>query len=300
MKVSVIDIGSNTIKATLFKISSSGAKSVIGHRGHKARLAEYVVEDNSVRMLSAQGVEKLYSCIEDLTEFSFDRGCSHIHAFATASLRNLVNAEEIANEVMHRFSLSIDILSGEQEAMCSLRGLLSDGCADGIKEGIMIDMGGGSTEIVRFANGREPQAVSLPFGCLSLYKSFVTGKIPSDGELGAIEEYVSAELNKCSFVHNLGVPLFLIGGSARAVMKVINGKSLRTSLCSDGSDFAKTIEKFKQHDFFESAEKIVPGRSLTVTPAAAAYRIITEFIKPVSITVSDSGVREGYLEKILP
>ncbi|MBR6633653.1 MAG: hypothetical protein IKL05_05055 [Clostridia bacterium] len=300
MKVSVIDIGSNTVKATIFKISNKGKRSVLCHKGFKSKLITYVEEREGKRFLNDMGEVELYRAVSELIAFSQANSCENVFAFATASLRNVENSKEIVQKLNEKFSLQVEILTGEEEALCSLRGLLTDAEAEYIQEGIMIDMGGGSTEIVYFTNGELPKLVSLPFGCLSLYERFVGGDIPDESEAEQIENYVRAELEKCKYISNLSVPVFLIGGSGRAVSKIINSGTGKKSLRSDGSDFTKILEKFKDADYLSKAEEIIPGRALTVCPASIAYRTIVRLVRPTSITVSNSGVREGYLEKILP
>ncbi len=300
MNVTVIDIGSNTIKATVFKINKKGVKTVLAYKGYKAKLITFIVEENGSRLLSEQGYERLEASISALIDFSCEHKAEIIFAFATASLRGVDNSAEIIKKINEKFDISIEILSGEEEAICSMKGLLTEIESADMSEGVMIDMGGGSTEIVRFANGHNPEIVSLPFGCLTLYKDFVSGDLPTDKEIDNIEKYVNKQLEKCNYVKELNCPTFLIGGSARAVCKVIYNDKKNRNLRADGSDFTRVINKLRDKDFYFEAEKIIPERTKTISPSSVAYRCIVKYIKPSTILVSDSGVREGYLEKILP
>ena len=300
MNVCVIDIGSNTVKANVFSISSNGRREALDCKGCKVKLVASIAESDGKRILTDEGKRKLNDALEVLLDFSKSYLCQHVFAFATASLRNVDNASDVLCDVKTSFDLDVEILSGEEEALCSLRGLLSNDLAIGVREGIMVDMGGGSTEVVFFSNGTDPQLVSLPFGCVSLCEGFVKGNVPTDSERSAIEAYVKAELSRCGYAHNRHCPMFLIGGSGRAVCKVVNGSSENNSLRIDGSDFLVVLDKFKEKGYFENADSIIPGRAKTVCPAAIAFRMITEFVSPSSLAVCDSGVREGYLEKILP
>lgn len=299
MNISVIDIGSNTVKATVFKISNK-SRLVVGYKGIKAKLISYIEICSGKRYLSENGVRLLYDSIGELITFSEGYSCDSVFAFATASLRNTENSKEILTNIYNTYSLNVTILSGEEEALYSLKGLLNDELCSGIPEGVMIDMGGGSTEIVHFVNGRNPEIFSLPFGCLSLYNDYVKGSVPTRDEEKRIEQYVTKEMENCLFVKNIGVPVFFIGGSGRAIYKLIDKKIKENQLRADGTDFITVLNKFKDEEFFFAAEKLVPGRTTTVCPASIAYRTIVNFISATSIFVSDSGVREGYLEKILP
>lgn len=300
MNVSVIDIGSNTVKATIFSLLENKKRTVIDYKGYKSKLVACVEEIDGMRVMSSEGISRLNSSLKGLMDFSAMHSCERIYAFATASLRGIENTEEVLSSVKETVGLDIEILTGEEEAMCSLRGLLSDEITLGIKSGVMIDMGGGSTEVVYFSDGNEPLLKSLPFGCVSLYEKFVSGEIPTAEEIKAIEKYVAKELLGCQYAKNTECSMFIIGGSGRAVVKIVNGKKGNMRLKADGSDFTAVLGRFSDKDFLASVEELIPGRSQTVCPAAVAYRTIASFVSPTSIFVSESGVREGYLEKILP
>ncbi len=299
MKACVIDIGSNTIKATVFKVSKNRSKEVVGHLGFKAKIITKIVEENGKRLLCNEGKETLFDCVGKLCAFAEENLCDSIYAFATASLRGVDNAKEIIDGARKNFNIDIEILSGEEEAMCSLRGLLSDPELQDAKEGIMIDMGGGSTEAVMFSNGTDPQIISLPFGCLSLFDSLVENDLPTKEERVKIEELVDKSLTSCSFLYNTQLPLYIIGGSGRAILKVARSGNDKNRVLKR-EDFATVLQSANDADFLEKAERLVPGRSLTICPAAIALWRITDFIGTPSITVCFGGVREGYLEKILP
>lgn len=300
MKVSVIDIGSNTVKATVFSLLSARKRTVVDYKGYKCKLIACVEEKNGIRILSEEGLSRLTDALSGLVEFSASYSCEKIFTFATASLRGIENSADVLTTVKETLGLDIEILTGEEEALCSLRGLLSDEITEDVDSGIMVDMGGGSTEVVYFSNGSLPKLKSLSFGCVSLYERFVKNDFPTDEEISAIEKYVAGELLNCDYAKGVGCPMFLIGGSARAVGKISYGKDSKNILRADGSDFSAVLKKFRDPEFAQKAESIVPGRSLTVSPAAVAYRKIASFVAPSAIFISESGVREGYLEKILP
>ena len=291
MNICIIDIGSNTVKASIYSVIGKTHRREIAYKGNKEKLITYVDEN---KFMSEEGIRRLNSSLEGLLSFSEEHGCQKVFAFATASLRGVQNSEYIVESIFEKYSLHIDILSAEDEALCSLRGLLTDPEASQVKNGIMIDMGGGSTEIVLFENGKMPQINSLNFGCLSLNELSVSRE-----ELSKI---IKKELLKCSYVKNSSCPLFLIGGTARAVLKIINVEknTLSNNLRTDGIDFSYIADNMHNEKFIDFVKKVVPSRANTVFSGALAYSEIIKFIKPTAVIVSDSGVRDGYLERILP
>lgn len=296
MNVCVIDIGSNTIKASIYKVFKNRSREEIAYNGSKEKLITYIDENGN---LNEEGIGRLNSSLSALLTFSEKYRCDKVFAFATASLRGVKNAKEILDIVLQRFDLHVEILSEEDEALCSLKGLLGDLEPSEAKSGVMIDMGGGSTEIVYFQNGKEPIIKSLKFGCLSLSENF---DFEDEIRVEKILSYVKNELNNCLYVKNVRCPIYLIGGTARAVLKVINesNKLSLTRLKADGSDLSFIIENMKRQEFYDFVKSIIPARINTILAGTVAYREIVDFIKPSLIQVSESGVRDGYLERILP
>lgn len=296
MNVCVIDIGSNTVKASVYKISDKRIKTEVAFKGNKEKLITYI---DSERKMSAEGINKLHSSLERLLTFSKEHNCERVFAFATASLRNVANAKEILELVYSQFGIEIDILSEEEEALCSLKGLLSDPDTSEVKHGIMIDMGGGSTEIVLFENSKSPLIKSLDFGCLSLSQNFFSEGILEKDKTAS---FIKKELLKCPYIRDANCPVYLIGGTARAALKLINiiKKQNTKTLKNDLSDFKIITDNLNSEEFISLVKKTSPQRVTTVFTGAIAYSEILKFIKPTKIFVSDSGVRDGYLERILP
>lgn len=298
MKCSCLDIGSNTIKISVFE-KKGKHWSTADYLGEQTGLIGYVEESDGRRNLSDDGISALLSALGRLIAFSEEKEAEHLFAFATASLRGVDNIERIQKEVLDKFGMTIDVLSGEEEALCSLKGLLSDELCDGVREGIMIDMGGGSCEVVHFANGMSPTITSLPFGCLSLSNEFVSFP-PKLSEVNRATEFVNSCFKDCDFVHNLECPVFLIGGTARAVEKLALNLNSRNKRILTVNDFENIVLKMcGDENFREIANQSIPKRRHTITAGAAAYLELLKYISASEIYVSESGVREGYLERIL-
>lgn len=299
MKCSCLDIGSNTIKVSIFEKRGKHWETV-AYLGEPTGLIGYVKMESGHRYLSEEGIEALVSALGRLIAFSEEKESEQLFAFATASLRGVENIDDIQNVVYSSYGIHLDVISGEEEALCSLRGLLSDERCEGVSEGVMIDMGGGSTEVVYFVNGREPIIRSLPFGSLSLTNGFVEQYPPKESEAELISAYVSEQMTACRFVKGIGCPVFLIGGTARAASKLTYAIKPRKKEILKVSDFemlyTKMITDAKTRTL---AETLIPKRVKTITAGAVAYFEILKYISPEEIFVSESGVREGYLERIL-
>ncbi len=136
------------------------------------------------------------------------------HFFATAGLRNIENSAEVIQIIKDKVNIGIDVLSGEEEGKLSFCGSISTIKRD---NGILIDVGGGSVEIVLFKNRKIQEAHSIPAGSLKMYNDYVSLIIPDEKESNLIKERIYSELNKIDFNNEEKIPFMCgIGGNLRA------------------------------------------------------------------------------------
>lgn len=282
MYYSIIDVGSNTVKLCVYCVEDDRIKKVY-FEPRAVGLISYVFDG----ILSKEGEELLCKTLSEMKSKACEYSAQNIHAFATASLRGLSNARRIIEKIYDESGVFVEVISAESEAQLSLYGLLLEGRGD---SGVMLDMGGGSTEAVLFKEGRAVELYSFNFGCLSLYKRFVKEIIPTDKERENIAEFVEKTISAKPFIKNTHLPLFLVGGTAHAA-GVLGGSEDGEIAPQTFLDVCILTE--------ERLDSLVPTRKTTVIPGCVAYSKLVDYISPSKIYISQSGVREGYLMKIL-
>ena len=206
MKCSCIDIGSNTIKVSVFEKRGKHWYTR-AFLGEQTKLISYITIKDDNKYLSSDGIVALINALDKLIAFSKENMTEQIFAFATASLRGIKNADEVIEKVREKFGIVIDIISEEEEALCSLKGLLNEEKCESVREGIMVDMGGGSCEIVHFMNGKQPEIVSLPVGCLLMTQTYVHSFPPKENEITQLRLHVASRISEYKFLKNLSCPV---------------------------------------------------------------------------------------------
>ena len=146
MKQAVIDIGSNSMRLTVYETTPPQIFRVLFKEKIMAGLAGYV-EHNA---LSPDGIER---AILGLLSFRATLSALDIKAvavFATASLRNVKNTDQAVAAIQRATGYPIEVISGEEEAAFGYAGAMQE--LD-LTDGLFVDIGGASTEVVRFAGG---------------------------------------------------------------------------------------------------------------------------------------------------
>jgi len=289
--VAIIDIGSNTIRLSVYEISGGGdirqtykLKSVVGLAGH-------VDKKNS---LSDEGVTQACASLNRFSKALAKMDISETHVFATASLRNILNTSRVIEAVKRETGFDVTVISGEEEAICGYMGATNSAS---INDGLLIDIGGGSTELVLCKNGKIEKAASITVGALNMYSKYVSRVLPTPAQAENIrlEALKKLEVFKCK-----PTPAMCgVGGTMRALYKLNNALfgAPPENRCVSARN-AKKILTLVETDTRQTVGKIlqiVPERVHTITPGLIILNTIIKKYGCKTITVSESGVREGYL-----
>jgi exopolyphosphatase/guanosine-5'-triphosphate,3'-diphosphate pyrophosphatase len=297
MIYALIDVGSNTIRMNLYKCEEGQAKLLFGTK-NSAGLIGYV--ENG--MMSLKGAKKATSVLSEFKEMLENFDIEKLFVFATASLRNIKNSKETMAYIEEKTGLTIDLISGEYEAKLDFIGATK---VVDIADGLIVDIGGGSTELVTFRKKEIIEAFSMPIGSLNLYKEYVSGLLPTKKEKKQIKERIHEELDKISCVTGTAYTTICgVGGTIRAAKKLNNALfDLPESNNQIGTKNIKQILKHLSHPSKESVNTILqvsPERIHTVIPGMLILREVCKYFGSECIVVSNYGVREGYLyDKVL-
>ena len=177
MRLGVLDIGSNT--GHLLVVDAHGGAAPLPAFSHKQplRLAEHLDEEGAV---SQTGIEALTSFVAAAIVVAEEKGCEEMQGFATSAVRDAVNSDAVLETVRERTGVSIDVLSGEDEARLTF---LAVRRWFGWSAGriVVFDIGGGSLEIAGGSDEAPDVAWSLPLGAARLARQWFTGD-PLDDE----------------------------------------------------------------------------------------------------------------------
>lgn len=298
MIYAIVDLGSNTIRLCVYEYINNNVKSIF-ERKTMAGLANYIKNEK----LSKDGIDRACDILKEYAELLTNFQVSHenIHVFATASLRNIVNTKEVIGIIKEVTGYQVELLSGEEEATLDFMGatrILDN------ESGILVDIGGGSTEIVVFKNKEIQYATSMPIGSLNLYVKFVKKIIPKAEERELIKQAVLDHLEALDLPKEDFETICGVGGTMRAAAKLSNHIFGRKDkqLVLDTVEVKEMLARFKNShkDTLTPVLQNIPDRIHTIIPGLIIVNTIMEYFNSKNIVVSKYGIREGYLyERII-
>ena len=298
MNIAIFDIGSNTIRMNVYAVGKTGDYDLLLSRKVQAGLASYIRDGQ----LTDAGVTRLCESLVDLKDCLRHIKIDRLSAFATAALRNISNTTAVLTKLKRSIDLEVVVLSGSSEANIGYEGVRRLLRA---KEGVLLDIGGGSTEITRFNREGVKRCASYPVGSLNLFDEFVESGIwPSRKELKGLRQAVRDHISD-EEMEKFGPSDYVcaIGGSTRSVMKLANA-----FLASDDQRSVFTrVEIADLRDFLvegsPEAERLVlrtcPHRIHTIIPGMTILCNLLKRFDAKVLEVCPVGIREGYLQRLL-
>jgi exopolyphosphatase/guanosine-5'-triphosphate,3'-diphosphate pyrophosphatase len=185
MRVAVVDIGSNSTRLLIADVEGGSVTDELERISVVTRLGAGVDADGRLR---DDAMERVYSTLADFRALIDRHHADTALAVLTSAVRDAANGKEFAEVVEHRFGLTPHVLTGDQEAQLSFLGATSDRDPSDRTPTLLVDIGGGSTEVV-IGSGRDAEFhVSNQVGVVRQTERHIHTDPPTDAELEAVRE----------------------------------------------------------------------------------------------------------------
>lgn len=293
MIYAVIDIGSNTVRLSVYKVHGEKVTNLFNEK-EQASLKTYVKDG----ILSEKGIDRLVSTLKKFKAVvdNFE-DIDELHPFATATIRDAANRTEILDRVKEEVGLDIEIISGEEEAKLAFIGASS---YVEVSRGILTDIGGGSSEVVIIDQNKVIKSTSLSIGSLSAFNDYVDGLFLNKDEKKDIDTAVKDLLESNKMYREEQELLCAVGGTARATLKFYNEYYNESSYNTvmDASKLNDMIKEFiekEPRDILDAILAVKPDRVHTLLPGMVILNRLTKYFYCEKISISQTGVREGYV-----
>lgn len=287
-----IDLGSNSFHMIVARIVN-GSIQVLSRIKRRVRLAEGLDENGMLDQVAInRGVACLNLFAKRLQGFSAD----NVKVVGTYTLRQAVNKQDFLAQAAKVFPFPINIISGQEEAKLIYAGVSHTQPEQGRK--LVVDIGGGSTEM-SIGDGFVPlRAESRNMGCVSFAKRFFT-----DGKLSQ-ERFEQAYQTAMDKIEDLGWEYRELGwqnvfgssGTIKTVSKVLTMNGYRDGLITE-SRLTYLIERCLQFEHLQQIQLkgLLEERADVLLPGLAILLALFHTYHIHSMRYSDGALREGVM-----
>jgi exopolyphosphatase/guanosine-5'-triphosphate,3'-diphosphate pyrophosphatase len=293
VKVAALDLGSNTSLLLIAEVESGVITKVYHDETRITKLGQGV---HAARKFHPDALRRMEDCLGDYGKTIKDHKCEKVAAVATSAARDVSNGG-LLMEIGRKNGIPIHIISGAKEAALTFKGALCDRkSTDGIA---VIDVGGGSTEIIAQEAGGEPKGTSVDVGSVRLTEMFIREHPVHADERWKLMHYVHAafqkaplpetEFNEVVAVAGTPTTLAAVDQSRDFDEKFVHGYKLSLAAIDQWTDkmAAMTVEER------ESLKGMQPKRADVIVAGSIILSQAIRALGKKEVTVSTRGVRYG-------
>lgn len=294
----IIDIGSNSARMAVFQKTSRYGFHLIHELKSKVRISEGSYEHDSY--LQAKAIERAIDALKEFKKVSDLLKSRKLICVATSAIRDAPNKADFIARVKKECGISIKVIEGIKEAYYG-----AIACANLLheKNGVTIDIGGGSTELACIENGIIKTMISLNLGSIRLKELFFDYNHIKEA-YQYVRSYVKENIQEIMIfckqsmqMQNLNI--FGIGGSIRAYAKYemtlesyafnfLHGYELNVAnILSHLQTIIHADNEWLLESGFEH------GRIDSIRPGLLILQVILEELRANKLIISGVGVREG-------
>jgi exopolyphosphatase/guanosine-5'-triphosphate,3'-diphosphate pyrophosphatase len=298
IRLSAIDIGSNSIRQTIADVSPTGVIRVVDEMKAAPRLGAGLSKRGNISEIAVQNALSILSRMATLAN---QLGAKRTEVVATSAVREATNGEQFLRLVRAETGLKIRILRGEDEARLAFRSALAHFDL-AVGRAVVMDIGGGSLELALSADGLVDRLISLPLGAIRMTERYL-GASRKKG-MRKLRKHVRLELRRhLSARHWHAARIICSGGTFTTLASIY--------LARIGMESAKTVHGTViphaelEHivsmllDMSPEERQAVPGlsaaRSDIIVGGLAVAAEVAARVEARDLVVSGYGIREGIL-----
>ncbi len=300
-----IDIGTHSALLLIAQCQETQVQPEID-LARTTRLGESLT---STQQISAAALERLMEVLKTYQAILSEYPIQDLKVFGTAALRLAENADACCQAIRETFGWSLQILSGEEEADYTFRGisqLLPPPISvaprpESQPQLLAIDIGGGSTEIITGIPGQIDKWWSIPVGAVLLKQQFGHGDGLAALDLQRMEQFLSNYFASIEVAIPPGL-VIVTGGTATtlaALLQELEGYDFRRidGYCCGLDDITTLFQELNRMSISQRADLpgMEPGRADVILPALVILRTLLLSMQAQSITVTIRGARYGIL-----
>ena len=287
MRVAALDLGSNTSILLIADVEDGEITRVRRDEVTVTRMGQGV---HANRRFDPSALARVGAALARYQKIIAGERCDRVMAVATSAARDVENGEDLLAIGRH-FDVPIHIIPGEREAELTFRGAV--GGLGPLDRPVVVDVGGGSTEIIG-----DGGAVSVDVGSVRLHEMFVTADPPTATDAVNLREYARAAFAKAAppiargdLVAVSGTPTALATlDQGRAFVEAdVHGYRLSRARVAEWSERLRALPLVER----ERLAGMPPGRADVLTVGAAILLAAMDALDRDQVIVSTRGVRFG-------
>ena len=296
-RYAAVDIGSNSVRMMAAEVSS-GETRILAEERQVIRLGESVFQSGHI---SKEALDSLSATLTRMAAVYNRLEIVGVRAVATSAVRDASNQQEFLQRASEALQTNVEIISGQEEARLIHLGVEARWPRPRERT-LIIDVGGGSAELIISQGGQLIDAVSKPLGAVRLTEVFLKTDPPTEEELHRMDRYIAEKLSSFHKQHHVEKFDRVVATSATAAA-IVSATNQIPRLRRDAADRLRaSISQIRelyailvQRDLAarRKIRGIGPRRAEIIIAGVAVFLRTLELFEHRSLYHSVAGVRDG-------
>lgn len=298
MIIASIDIGTNTVLLLIAKADkTTGNVDSIINEYRMPRLGKDLLPGQKIL---PDRIEKLYKILNEYQEIIRSHNAEKVIVTATNALRIASNSNIIVNEIKKRFEYEVDIIDGKTEAKYAFLGSIPVSYKD--KNNLVIDIGGGSTELILGKNDNFSFLKSFPIGSVGATENFFQNNPVKKNDLEKLKNQLENIFNE---IKSLPAPeiTVAIAGTPTTLFCMSKGLNEYDDSAVEGSSLSREelsnligkISLLSSTQIKKNYGNVMRGREDIILAGAYILLNIMRLLNLPEVLVSSRGIRYGVI-----
>jgi exopolyphosphatase / guanosine-5'-triphosphate,3'-diphosphate pyrophosphatase len=299
-RYAAVDIGSNSVRMLAAETAAGGATKVLAAERQVTRLGAGVFQNGRI---APEAINFVAENLSQMGQIFRKLDVIAVRAVATSAVRDASNQHEFLERASEALGAPVEIISGQEEARLIHLGVQSR-WPQTDKRVLIIDVGGGSAELILSDHGVLMEAFSKPLGAVRLTEVFLKSDPAAPIELHRMNEYIEEKL--AAPLRRIGVGPFdrVIATSATAAAMVCAVNRVARSRREEADRLKASVQQVRKFYRQVSTQDLAarrkiqglgPKRAELIVAGAAVFRRALELFKQPSVHYSAAGVRDGII-----
>ena len=300
-KLAILDIGTNSIHMVLAEVEPDFSYKILDRFKDMTRLGDGAFTS---RRLTVAAMTRALEVIKTLITLARNKGYDRIETVATSAVREAKNGGDFIEEIARQTGLTVRVVTGEEEARLIYLGVRHSMDLSS-RPTLVLDVGGGSVELIVANRERMLHGQSLKLGAIRLKDLYLKKDPPSKSmvkDMGkAIEAQIKTALQpfKGADYERLVGTSGMIGNLTEVIHLQRTGRPVpQLNMATISLKEVRGVEDLLRSSSFK-ARLAIPGldakRADTLLPAAVVVRTVMERVDRDEMTISDKAIREGLI-----
>ncbi len=286
MRLSAVDIGSNAVRF-LFVEVINGSKTPVFKKLSLLRLPIRLGEDVFVKKeISKKNQQKLVAAFSAYNQLIKVFEVEKFRICATSAMREAKNGKQTVALIKEKTGLEVEIIDGNSEAMLIYDTHVAEMFGKN-NTYLYVDVGGGSTELTLFVNGKMHISRSFKIGTIRLKNDLVSHKVWDE-----MERWLKENIKPLKPKAAIGT-----GGNINKMYKMLDGKNYAPISYSKIKNLKEKLEEYTLEERIKELG-LKPDRADVIIPAAKIYLAVTKWSGIKEVLVPKVGLADGIIHEL--